>query len=355
MQNNIILKAEELRNILSREDTEIIADVDSEYASIQSCFRRINSTGYNKMLPDVKDELIGKFKALGKKLNAIVSAETRFHVFSFSTERSGAHEVSRIIAKLRDENTHHYEFVYYIQRAYELLFSFAFYDTEITRRNYMIVKTPVHHPVQNYAVHRIPDIDDRIKDTIMCVLLRGALLPSMIVSKEIEEFSSSRYITPFALFKIRRNDQRNESDMEYIFDVENSFFKLDELDGKDLVFADPMNATGGSLIAISQFLDANGIKPKSIICLNVITALKGGFQVLRAIGNASIYTLWLDPVLNTQAYILPGLGDAGDRLNGADDPEDPRNIIRLLADYGSYIADLYRRQISRIEKTVFHS
>jgi uracil phosphoribosyltransferase len=60
----------------------------------------------------------------------------------------------------------------------------------------------------------------------------------------------------------------------------------------------------------------------------------------------------MDPVLNEAAYILPGLGDAGDRLNGSDPEDLPRNIIQLIADYGSNIAALYRSQVRKIEKTV---
>jgi len=57
-------------------------------------------------------------------------------------------------------------------------------------------------------------------------------------------------------------------------------------------------------------------------------------------------------VLNEKAYILPGLGDAGDRLNGCDEDENPRNIIQLIADYGTNIANLYRAQVQKIEETV---
>ena len=54
-----------------------------------------------------------------------------------------------------------------------------------------------------------------------------------------------------------------------------------------------------------------------------------------------------------KGYILPGLGDAGDRLNGCDKKEHPRNIIQLLADYGHNIAGLYRSQMFEIEKTSY--
>ena len=185
----------------------------------------------------------------------------------------------------------------------------------------------------------------------MCVMLRGALLPSMIVSKEIQDYSSDGYITPFALFRIKRDESCTEKDMRYVLDLDKSFFSLEELDGKDLVFADPMNATGGSLVTIVKYLEKEGVRPKSIRFINVISALKGSLRVVRALPQAEVYTLWMDPVLNSRAYIMPGLGDAGDRLNG-EDGDRPRNIIQLVADYGQAIVNLYRDQVRKIEETV---
>ena len=273
-------------------------------------------------------------------------------MYSFDTEEGAHAEASRVIAKLRSVNTGHEEFLYYSQRAYEMLFRLAYTDQHTDKKNHIIVKTPVKDPVQNYAVHKIPDIDHKIENAVMCVMLRGALLPSMIMSKEIEEYSSSGYVTPFALFKINRDDSRHENDMQYILNLKNSFFKLEELDGKDLIFADPMNATGGSLVTVVKYLQSQGVRPRSIKFFNVISALKGSLRVIRALDNCTCYTLWLDPVLNERAYIMPGLGDAGDRLNGADTHEQPRNIIQLIADYGSNIAGLYRSQMRKIEQTV---
>jgi uracil phosphoribosyltransferase len=113
-----------------------------------------------------------------------------------------------------------------------------------------------------------------------------------------------------------------------------------------------MNATGGSLVTIVKYLLDNGVKPKSISFFNVISALKGSIRIVRALENVTVYTLWMDPVLNEKAYIMPGLGDAGDRLNGRDSHDHPRNIIQLIADYGAGISDLYRSQVRKIEKTV---
>ncbi|MCF0237194.1 MAG: uracil phosphoribosyltransferase, partial [Sphaerochaetaceae bacterium] len=282
----------------------------------------------------------------------IVANEPNIHVYCFDTPQEQHGEASRLIAKLRDPKTEHEEFLYYIQRAYELMFAHVFSDQALPNKRSIITKTPVTNPCRNYAVHRIPDVDSLTKDAVMCVMLRGALLPSMIISKEIQDYSSDNFITPFALFKIKRDESKKENNMDYVLNLDKSFFNLKELDGKDLIFADPMNATGGSLVTIVKYLKDNGVKPKSVKFINVISALKGALRIVRAIEGCEVYTLWMDPVLNDQAYILPGLGDAGDRLNGEDLPGNPRNMIQLIADYGSTITNLYRAQVKKIEDTV---
>lgn len=337
----IILKAEDLDGYLSRQDQLDLARLDTMYKETLKSFEPVD-----------KQKIIENFDKMGHAMQEICASHPQIRVFSFVTEEGAHAEASRVIAKLRDINTLHEEFIYYSQRAYEMLFRMAFTDEHSDKKNHIVVKTPVTDPVQNYAVHKIPDIDHKIENSVMCVMLRGALLPSMIMSKEIEEYSSHGYITPFALFKISRNDTKKENDMEYILNLKNSFFDLEQLDGKDLIFADPMNATGGSLVTVVKYLQEQGIRPKSIKFFNVISALKGSIRVTRALSNCTCYTLWLDPIMNASAYILPGLGDAGDRLNGSDNHLKPRNIMQLIADYGSNISGLYRSQLFEIEKTV---
>lgn len=339
--DKIILKAEDLDGYLTRQDLCDLDRLDKMYQETMKSFEPIN-----------EDKIIKEFDSLGHAMQEICAAHPQIRVFSFVTEEGAHAEASRVISKLRDIHTGHQEFMYYSQRAYEMLFRMAYTDEHSDKKNHIIVKTPVTSPVQNYAVHKIPDIDSKIENSVMCVMLRGALLPSMIISKEIEEYSSHGYVTPFALFKINRNDQKHESDMEYILNLKKSFFNLEQLDGKDLIFADPMNATGGSLVTVVKYLQSQGVKPKSIKFFNTISALKGSIRVTRALENCTCYTLWLDPVMNSSAYIMPGLGDAGDRLNGCDTKDKPRNIIQLIADYGSNIAGLYRSQLYEIENTV---
>jgi uracil phosphoribosyltransferase len=348
--NKVILKAEDLDGYLSPTDKEFLARMDKVYREAMSSFSILDKSRLEKQKEE--ENLIRLFNEMGSIMQEICKNDPGLKVYSFLTPQESHPEASRLIAKLRDQRTENEEFIYYIQRAYEMLFKLAYGGTPGANKNYLIVKTPVQMPVQNFAVHKINNIDDKIGNTVMCVMLRGALLPSMILSKEIQEYSSAGYVTPFALFKIRRDDTRHERDMEYILDLDRSYFSLDMLDGKDLIFADPMNATGGSLVTVVKYLLGEGVRPKSIRFFNVISALKGALRAVRALENCQVYTLWMDPVLNENAYIMPGLGDAGDRINGRDLEAYPRDIIQLVADYGSNIARLYRAQLREIENMV---
>ena len=353
MKGRVVLKAEELEGVLTEADKSLLADIRSLYQKTMESYRILNTAEGKPAVTDKEtQQIIDYYEKMGHLMKDFTQNEPNIKVYSFETPKNQHGEVSRLIAKLRDRKTARPEFVYYTQRAYELLFQLMLDVAGPVRKHHLIVKTPVTNPVQNYAVHKIPFVDDAIKDTVMCVLLRGALLPSMIISKEIQEYSSTEYITPFALFKIFRDDKKSRENMEYILDLDRSYFNPEMLDGKHLVFADPMNATGGSLITIMNYFKTIGIRPSSVSVLNVIAAVKGVFQIVRSIENVTCYTLWMDPYLNDAAYILPGLGDAGDRLNGPDEPDHHRNMIQLIGDYGQNLVSLYRSQVRKIEETI---
>ena len=350
--NNVVLRAADLDGYLTDLDRDRLDEMNDHYQRAIAIFEVLSSNGGPAERADSEAKLIEIYNQMGRMLKDITAAEPSIRVYSFETPREVHGEASRLIAKLRDVKTQRHEFIYYIQRAYELLFNLSVDAAGVTRKNYIITKTPVDIPVPNYAVHKIPDVTGEIENAIMCVMLRGALLPSMIMSKEIQEYSSNGYVTPFALFRICRDDSKREHNMEYILNLDKSFFDLETMDGKDLIFADPMNATGGSLVTIVKYLLDQGVRPRSIQFFNVISALKGALRIIRALENVTVYTLWMDPVLNDKAYILPGLGDAGDRINGPDADDYSRNIIQLIADYGSNISALYRSQVRKIEETV---
>jgi len=91
----------------------------------------------------------------------------------------------------------------------------------------------------------------------------------------------------------------------------------DDLSDRQCFVLDPMLATGGSLIAAIDFLFARGAKDVTAVCL--IAAPEGLAAVEKAMegrGDVTIVLGALDEKLNELGYIVPGLGDAGDRLYG---------------------------------------
>lgn len=83
---------------------------------------------------------------------------------------------------------------------------------------------------------------------------------------------------------------------------------------REVLLVDPMLATGGSAIAAIEYLRKAGVK--DIKLLVIIAAPEGIANVLEADKDVVIYTCSVDERLNDHAYILPGLGDAGDRVFG---------------------------------------
>ena len=83
---------------------------------------------------------------------------------------------------------------------------------------------------------------------------------------------------------------------------------------RDVFVVDPMLATGGSAVAAIDFLKADGVQ--RIMLLNILAAPEGIAAVQAAHPDVDIYVAALDEKLNDHGYIVPGLGDAGDRIFG---------------------------------------
>lgn len=83
---------------------------------------------------------------------------------------------------------------------------------------------------------------------------------------------------------------------------------------REFIVVDPMLATGGSAVAAISFMKKRGINHIRLMCL--IASPKGIKAVQDNHPDVDIYVAAVDPELNDHAYIVPGLGDAGDRLFG---------------------------------------
>jgi len=93
------------------------------------------------------------------------------------------------------------------------------------------------------------------------------------------------------------------------------YFKMpQEMEERDIIIVDPMLATGNSAIAAVTRLKQ--LKPKSIKFVCLLTCPEGVAALQKAHPDVPIYTAAIDRQLNAEGYILPGLGDAGDRIFG---------------------------------------
>lgn len=92
------------------------------------------------------------------------------------------------------------------------------------------------------------------------------------------------------------------------------YCKLPAAEDREFLLVDPMLATGGSAVAAIGMLKKRGAKNIKFMCL--VAAPEGVEAINQAHPDVPIYTAALDRQLNTKKYILPGLGDAGDRIFG---------------------------------------
>ena len=93
------------------------------------------------------------------------------------------------------------------------------------------------------------------------------------------------------------------------------YFKMPaDIEERDVIVVDPMLATGGSASAAITFLKQDGVKHIKLMC--IIGAPEGVKRMQEDHPDVDIYVAALDDHLNDHGYIVPGLGDAGDRIFG---------------------------------------
>ncbi len=105
-----------------------------------------------------------------------------------------------------------------------------------------------------------------------------------------------------------RDDSNNHKPVNYFFKVPKN------IENKEVIILDPMLATGGSAVDAIDLLKGKGVKKIKFLC--IIAAPEGLERVTKAHPDVKIYCAHIDEKLNEDAYIVPGLGDAGDRIFG---------------------------------------
>lgn len=104
-------------------------------------------------------------------------------------------------------------------------------------------------------------------------------------------------------------DPESKMPVEYLI-------KLPEPEGRIFILVDPMLATGNSAVHAADVLNRHGVPDENIRFMALVAAPEGIAVFSKAHPNVKIFTAALDRELDSHAYILPGLGDAGDRIFG---------------------------------------
>lgn len=189
------------------------------------------------------------------------------------------------LAKIRDKNTSCKDFRTYIKK----LSGFVIYEAcEFLTCKKIQVNTPL-----------MPCECEEIAEDIVIVPILRAALGMSDIALDLLENASVGFL----------GIQRNESTLEPEF-----FFEKfpQNVDKNTAIIIDPMFATGGSAIAAVNKLKSYGVK--KIIFASIIATPIAAQRMKQAHPDVHLITACMDEGLNEYGYIIPGLGDAGDRI-----------------------------------------
>jgi uracil phosphoribosyltransferase len=117
-------------------------------------------------------------------------------------------------------------------------------------------------------------------------------------------------------------DEAAGMDEDGTFPISIDYVKLPEITPEDTVIvADPMLATGSTIIAVLDRVLADAPDPEDLFVLSAVSAPEGLLRVQAAFPQAELLTVSIDDRIDDDGFIVPGLGDAGDRAFGTTGPE----------------------------------
>jgi len=194
-----------------------------------------------------------------------------------------------LILTIRDPNTNRIDFRGALETLGELL------ALEITKDMPTITKD-VKTCMNATATQLVRDKNEKI---VVVTILRAGLPTFNGIMKIFKEAEAG-------FFGMKRDEITKEARMFYV--------AIPPLENKTVIIADTMVATGGSILEAIKIIEKQ--KPKKIIIAGVISAQYAIDRISRYNKDVIFYTTALDPKLDSRAYIVPGLGDAGDRCFG---------------------------------------
>jgi uracil phosphoribosyltransferase len=165
---------------------------------------------------------------------------------------------------------------------------------------------PVETPLTETSGERITNLDD----VVVVNVLRAA---TPFVEGLLKAFPEARQ----GVISASRDEEAGMDDGE--FPIEVQYVKLPEIRPEDtVVVADPMLATGSTMIAVLDELMDGAPTPENLFVLSAVSAPPGLDRVSEACPEAELLTVSVDDHLDEHGFIVPGLGDAGDRAFGTE-------------------------------------
>lgn len=209
-----------------------------------------------------------------------------------------------ILTTLRDKRTGQIEFRKSLVRLGRIL------GIEIVRF-LDVEKIEVETPLNVIAEGiRIPDMDK----VIIISVLRAAM---PMTEGLIKIFPNARQ----GVVSARRVEEKGMNP-DYSFEIEITYHKIPEIREDNIVIiVDPMFATGSTIVTVLEHVLRKGIPKKIFIATAISTRIaiervKKYLSSRNILNRSKIITVAIDPMLNDKGYIVPGLGDAGDRAFG---------------------------------------
>jgi len=197
--------------------------------------------------------------------------------------------VKHYLTLIRDKRTSFSDFRKYVNKLAVLLASEVSKELDLRRKK-------IQTPLANF------DGAEAYEQVVLVPVLRAGL---GLVDGFTELFPNAK-VGHIGVYR----DEKTLKPVKY-------YFKLPRISVEKNVIVfilDPMLATGGSIIYSVSELRKHGVK--KIVVVSIVSSPEGIKAVRRHYKNLKIYTCALDKKLNNKGYIVPGLGDAGDRMFG---------------------------------------
>ena len=205
--------------------------------------------------------------------------------------------VKHNLAIIRDKNTDCEKFKNALKRiTYSLIYE--------ATRNLPTVEKIIETPLMKTTC----EVFDESAQLIIAPILRAGMI-FCEVAQDLLPFANVHHIGMY----------RDEETLEPVWYYDKRKEIKEDIDKVFVIILDPMLATGNSAVdAVENFI-SKGVKEENIVFVNLISSPEGIKRLSGACPKVQIISAALDEKLNSKGYILPGLGDAGDRIYNTPD------------------------------------